>query len=118
MASKMTYNRATIGRYLLVMLVTLLSFSFSSSSSAKAATTKDSQIVKLQENIEIPETNVLRSGTEIVTAVFKISSDFNFSSSENFFSKSVQIHLAHFQVEEKRIHSSFKIYLQFLRILV
>jgi len=114
----MTYNRTSIGRYLLTMIVTLLSFSFSSGHTVQPEAGKDTQIVKLQENIDIPETNVLRSGTEIVTAAFKLSSDFDFNSSESFFSKSVQVHFACVQIEKERFRSSFKIYLQFLRILV
>ena len=114
----MLTNRTSIGRNLLITLIALLSFSFANPPAIPKDNKKDTQIVKLQEHVDVPDTNVLRSGTEVTTSAFKVSFDFNFISSESFYSNSLQVHLNHVLTEKERFKSSFKIYLQFLRLLI
>jgi hypothetical protein len=116
--AKMFTNRTSIGRNLLITLIALLSFSFANPPVQPESNKRDTQIVKLQEHVDIPDTNVLRSGTEVTTSSFKVSFDFNFISSECFYSNSLQVHFDHILTEKERFQSAFKIYLQFLRLLI
>jgi len=111
-------NRTSIGRNLLITLIALLSFSYANPPAPLESDKKDTQIVKLQEHVDVPDTNVLRSGTEVTTSSFKVSFDFNFVSSESSYSNSLQVHLDHVLTEKERFQSAFKIYLQFLRLLI
>jgi outer membrane protein OmpA-like peptidoglycan-associated protein len=114
----MFQNRIAIGRNLLITLIALLSFSFANPPVVEANQKKNTQIVKLQEKVDVPDTNVLRSGTEMTTSNFKVSFDFNYFSSESFYSNVLQVHLNYLQSNKERFQSAFKIYLQFLKLLI
>jgi hypothetical protein len=116
----MKFNRLLIARFLAVTMVALLVYSFSAPSVLQKEFEFEKETVKaqLQENFDDPENNLIRSGIEALNVVFKLSSDYNFVSFENFYTAVVQIHLAQIIADENRLRSSNKLYLQFASLLI
>jgi hypothetical protein len=104
----------------LVTMVALLTYSFSAPSvlQKEFEFEKETVQVQLQENFDDPQNNLLKSSTEALSVVFKLSSEYNFVSLENFYTKVVQVQFAQVAADKDGFKSDRKIYLHFLKLLI
>lgn len=111
-------DRKLFGNVLMVLivLVHLALFGYSAPSQPMQ---EDNQIVKVRENTNFPEHNLMRSGTELLAeGSCKASFDCNFITSEQSYSSSVLVHFFAVQVAKADFRSSVRIYLHLLCIIV
>jgi hypothetical protein len=116
----MKFNRLLIARFLVVTMVSLLGYSFASPSILQKdfEFEKESLKVQLQENFDDPENNLLRSSTEALNVVFKLSPDYDFVSFQSSYNTVVSVQFAQVTANENLLRSSSKLYLKLAKLLI